>query len=395
MSYYYLLVFCILAVFAVLELLPNVSIRSKRIMTFMSCLILCLTAGLKYETGVDWATYEAIFSLQWPIGKVLDYGVGEFFSQFGFEPGYMVLTATVKQLGGSIQWVYFIIALINIVLLYKTATYYTSHPVLVFLGYYCFVFFILDMSGVRQALAVNILLYGTRYAIDRRFWHYLMWVVLAMLFHQTALFFLILYPLFGQQRLPMGRWLIIYFCSIVVLILRIRWLEAATMFLLPYLNVGNVGQKMAQYVFSMESSDAYLNLVKVLVVASILLTCYMWRRSQLLANARSRFAVLSLFVFGVINNLMFELSEINTRITAYLIVFLAIVIADLIDRLYIETNKKMIGLTFILYCFLYAKVYLLEAPSTIPYHPYQNYVVYKMFDIESTGEERRTIFENR
>lgn len=395
MPYYYLLVFCILAVFAVLELLPNVTIRSKRIMTFTSCFILCLTAGLKYETGVDWATYEAIFSLQWPIGKVLDYGVGEFFSQFGFEPGYMALTATVKQLGGSIQWVYFIIALINIVLLYKTATYYTSHPVLVFLGYYCFVFFILDMSGVRQALAVNILLYGTRYAIDRRFWHYLMWVVLATLFHQTALFFLILYPLFGQQRLPMRRWLIIYFCSIVVLILRIRWLEAATMFLLPYLNVGNVGQKMAQYVFSMESSDAYLNLVKVLVVASILLTCYIWRRSVLLANVRSRFAVLSLFVFGVINNLMFELSEINTRITAYLIVFLAIVIADFIDRLYIETNKKMIGLTFILYCFLYAKVYLLEAPSTIPYHPYQNYVVYKMLDIESTGEERRTIFENR
>lgn len=395
MPYYYLIVFCILAAFAVLELQSNISVRLKRIMLCVSCFILCVTAGLKYETGVDWATYEAIYSLQWPIGKLPEYGAAAFFSQFGFEPGYMLLTAAIKQLGGSMQVVYFVIALINILLLYKTTQYYTSHPVLILLGYYCFVFFILDMSGVRQALAVNILLYGTRYAIDRRFWRYLFWVIFAAFFHQTALFFLLLYPLFRKQRLHIKRWGIVYLCSVVVLLLKIRWLEAATMFLLPYFNVGNIAQKMAQYVFSMESSDAYVHFVKVLVVACVLLFCYQYRSRLILTNVRTRFAVLSLFMFGTINNFMFELSEINTRITAYLIIFLAIVVADIIDRMRIESNRKIIGLTFIVYCFLYAKVYLMESPSTLPYHPYQNYAVYELFDIPSTGKERRKIFENQ
>lgn len=379
--------------FATLEVI-GVTDRTAQIMKFISFFLVFITAGLKYETGVDWAAYEAIFWLQYPLGKILDIGIIKFFSQFGFEPGYMFLTATIKQLGGSIQTVYFVIAFINILLLYKTLNYYTSKPILVLLGYYCFIFFILDMSGIRQAMAVNILLYGTQYAIKRNFGKFLFWTILATLFHQTAIIFIILYPLFKKQDFSFKLWLIIYIISLIIMLLKIRWMETVATLILPFLDIGNIGDKVIQYVFNKDAEDEYINLIKVLVPTCILGYCYI-RQKKLKDTAINRFSIMCLFIFGIINNIMFELSEINARISAYMIIFIAIVISIIITKLKICFNRLIIGAIFITYCFFYASVYILEKPATLPYHPYQNYVIYQMFDIPSTGEERRDKFANQ
>lgn len=92
---------------------------------------------------------------------------------------------------------------------------------------------------------------------------------------------------------------------------------------------------------------------------------------------------------------MFELSEVNTRLSAYLIIFIILAISNIISKSSIKKNKLIISVITLLYCYLYCSVYLLEKPSTIAYSPYQNYIIYKILDIRSTGEDRLDKFSSQ
>lgn len=393
MPYYYLIIFIILLFFALIELYGT-NYKTGKLIQFMSFFLLFCTSAFKYETGVDWRVYEAIFSLQWSVNKIFTVGFSDFISQFGFEPGYMLFTATIKQFGGDIQTVFFITALVNVLLLYKSLKYFSKYPIFCLLGYYCFVFFILDMSGIRQAIALNIALYGMRFACERKFLKYLLFIFIASTFHQTAFFLLLLYFLFYNRKIRIHLFLCFYGLSLFILLLKIKWLQTVSLLILPLIGVdGTFSEKLVNYVFSNNYDDASLNIVKVAFVLFLVLYVYFYR-SNFLKDTLSQFSYMCLIIFGIINNIMFELSEVNSRISAYLIIFVVIVASNIIDRSKIYTNRLILTTVFISYCFLYGAVYILEKPSTHPYYPYQNYILYKIFDMRSTGHERLDKLEN-
>ncbi len=394
MPYYYLIIFLILMFCACCEIY-GMNRRTSKIITFTAFFLVFSTAGFKYETGIDWRVYDAIFYLQWPIGKILDFGIVDFFSQFGFEPGYILLTSIIKECGGSIQTVFFIVALINIILFYKSLNYFSKYPIFCLLGYYCFVFFILDMSGIRQAIALNIVLYTMRFALERKWWKYFIGILIASTFHQTAIFLVIIYPLFYKQQLKTKYLLTAYICSLLIVLLKIKWLQSIALIALPILGFNsNLSEKMVNYIFSSDYDDPSLSIVKIAFVLSVIFYTYFYRE-RFLNDTLSKFCYLCLILFAIINNLMFELSEVNTRLSAYLIIFIILAISNIISKSSIKKNKLIISVITLLYCYLYCSVYLLEKPSTIAYSPYQNYIIYKILDIRSTGEDRLDKFSSQ
>lgn len=373
----------------------GMSPRTTKAVRFIVFFVVFLTAALKYETGVDWMVYQSIFSLQWPLGDIFSVGVYDFFTQFGFEPGYMFLTAIIKEFGGNIQCVYFIVALINILLLYSSLTYFSKYPILCLLGYYCFVFFILDMSGIRQALALNIALYAMRYACERNWWKFLFLILLAASCHQTALLLIVVYPLFYKKHFNIHSFAVIYFVSLIIMLLKIRWLQVATSLLLPIIGVeGNMNEKIINYVFSSDYDDMSLNIVKVAFALALILYV-LYYRNTILSTPTSKFSFMCFLLFATINNLLYELSEVNTRVSAYLILFLVIVAANTIEHLMIYANRLIFYSILTTYCFIYASVYILEKPATLSYYPYQNYLIYKCLGIQSTGEKRLYKFADK
>lgn len=386
MPYYYLVIFGLLTLCAVFEAY-RVNTRAEFLMRVFAFFLVFVTAACKYETGVDWRVYERIYDAQEPISAMWENGVGVFFSGPRFELGYVLLMAVLKWMGGGAQLLYAVIALVNIILLYKSLTYFSRYPLLCLLGYYSFIFFILDMSGIRQALALNLLLYGMRYAYERRFLKYLLWVILAGLFHQTAYFFIIVYFLFKKQDIPLKTLLGLYGVSLVVVGLKVEWIQMGARFIMSLFNLGSLSQKVTDYVFSATFADPTVSPVKILFLIVIVGYC-IWYRRQILSHTMSRFIFMALLLFGIINNLMFEISEINTRITAYLIIFEVMMVAQMIQYSGFMMNKLIFRFVFILYAFAYCGVYITESRATLPYHPYQNYLIYEMFGIRSSGNQR-------
>ena len=121
-----------------------------------------------------------------------DYGFNSimiFFNRCGFEPQSIIIFCSYVTFG---------------VFFYTLYKYSSDLPfslfLLMFLSYYTMI------NGIRQVLAAAILLMGLPFLRDRRFWYYLLFVLLAYTIHASAIVMLPLYFVLTRKRLNVGIW---------------------------------------------------------------------------------------------------------------------------------------------------------------------------------------------
>lgn len=56
------------------------------------------------------------------------------------------------------------------------------------------------MNAIRQALAMCIWLYSITFIVEKKFWHYIIWGIIAFLFHRSALILFVFYPLLRNGK---------------------------------------------------------------------------------------------------------------------------------------------------------------------------------------------------
>lgn len=110
---------------------------------------------------------------------------------------FYIIGKVVYELGGSFRTYIIMISIVTIILISYTIYRYSADFCLgiwifVALGYYSF-----GLTGIRQALAMAIVIYSCRYIWKDRnsFIKFGLCIVLAACFHATALAFLVVYPL--------------------------------------------------------------------------------------------------------------------------------------------------------------------------------------------------------
>lgn len=137
----------------------------------------------------------------WKQKDPIYYIVGFFFSKLGFDfYAWKSLIAFVFVLG-----------------LYKQIFFYSTNPAISFiavltLGLYGFTF-----SGLRQSLAIGILLFTYPYLKNKRFIRFVLLVGVAAMFHSTAMIFLLAYPAY-QLKVRLRSMLFLTVAGIVVCI---------------------------------------------------------------------------------------------------------------------------------------------------------------------------------
>jgi len=148
--------------------------------------LFAITFGMRYGVGVDHLGYLQGYLEKIHVGKN--------------EPLFSLLS----EIGWRLNWhyvVYFsVIAFIQIVFFFyafKDERY--LYPFLVF-----FLFTNGDwqfwMNGMRQAIAMCIWIFSIKYIEDKKFWKYLIWCVVATLFHNSAIFLIVFYPILKNGK---------------------------------------------------------------------------------------------------------------------------------------------------------------------------------------------------
>lgn len=377
---FYFVFLCILIIFAVLEFF-NLSAFSRKLLIFFSWLILVSIAGMRYETGGDWDIYSTIFD-NIPIFKeLLTKG-----SDINVEFGFVLLCSIVKQLGCSVQMVFFLVVLFNVSLLTKCLEdYYPKRILLGLMLYYATYYFALEFIYTRQSISVMICLFSLRYVYEKRIFKFLCCSLVALMFHRMSFLFLFFYPLLNLKFSKKS----LCFLGVVIFLIplfEIEWVKPVYLFVSK--QFGDVFYQKALFyinssIFGVQRIFGIGSVLNILIFLLFLLY-----RSKLNENKFGNI-FFNLFVFNLVFYYCFyELVEISLRFRYYFCISLIFLFPMLIDKISHFINRLFVVLFVFLYAIAYNRALYLEYPQMQAYNPYQNVIEYKLFDKKSTGKQR-------
>ena len=151
-----------------------------------------IMASLRYNFGVDYSTYYEVFS------KIQ---TGIFNGKF--ELGYLMLNKIISQLGLHFNFLLFIIALFNYILLYFTIEdnikKYKWLSILIFLTYFDIFFY--SLSAIRQSIVMSIFLYSSKYIITKKPIKFFVWLFIGSFFHWTSILLIPVYFIYQKLYL--------------------------------------------------------------------------------------------------------------------------------------------------------------------------------------------------
>lgn len=140
---------------------------------------LFVISAIRVDTGFDFDDYKNIFL------EISNLSIKDFLT-FPIEKGYELLNAIIAVFTQNFQWVVIITSFLTIFLLTIVIYQYSKYYTLSFLLYIPF-FYFFTLSGIRQGLALSISLISFRFLKEKKFFKYLLVILLAASFHYTAL----------------------------------------------------------------------------------------------------------------------------------------------------------------------------------------------------------------
>ncbi len=379
---FYLIVFLILFVLAVLNVQMHDKLSSQ-LLSGIAALLLIAIAGLRYETGGDWEVYAQLFA-EFPSFSRLSGNPSELLLQ-PVEEGFVLLCATIKALGGTVQHLFFVVAFINITLITCALLRYTKFPVVGLLCYFGILYFNLEMIYIRQATAVALCFFALQYIELRKILPYLLIILLACAFHRVAVLMLPLYFVL-QTKIPSWVYIAVIAAGAILMAVGVPWIKTIFLTVAGWLG-DNYADKAEMYtenaMFAVKrgiSIGFVLNLVIFAVVICFKKKIDALPYGTIMLNM---FALsLMLYYYG------FELVEVSNRVRLFFLIGIIALLPMILEVLPLFL-ERLIGLLIIgLYCFAFSRVIFLEKPQAAAYNPYQNVIDYTLHPRPSSGKQR-------
>jgi hypothetical protein len=158
---WYLVIFAALLCLAILE-----GGTRSRVPGYACGVILALVAGLRYETGFDWADYESHYLFTTPLGAQDVYAS---VTTIMVEPGFELLNRLLRTIGADFQVLLFICGTFSMFALTRLAARFSPLIGIVLLWFYGFLFLPAALGMLRQMVSVAFIYLAMIYANDKRY----------------------------------------------------------------------------------------------------------------------------------------------------------------------------------------------------------------------------------
>lgn len=230
--------------------------------------------------------------------------------------GYVIFVKTIGLFTTNHQWLFVLVAALFAVSISIYIYSYSKDPMLSYLVVLSFSFFQFSMTGLRQTIAMSILLIAIKAALDRKILKFLFIVFIASLFHKSAWFFLIVYPM--------------TFIKIKMSISLLGILVLATTQALRF--------KLVQLFISISNSDSYSYFsggggeTMLLVLSLLFLFGLLFQKSYKKTNESAGFDYMMMFM-GVFFQILTPVQNIFFRIAMYFTLSLVSYIPRLIKAI--------------------------------------------------------------
>ncbi|HDR8146176.1 MULTISPECIES: EpsG family protein [Bacillus cereus group] len=146
------------------------------------CAFLMCFAGLRYDIGIDYVSHERIYAN-------IRSGFVENFSNTNQETGYFIL----NKIFNSFNVMLLFIAIITLTIKFKIIRDNSIYIYMSLFLYYSLFFIRYDMGLVTQGIAMMFIMYSYKYIIEEKSLKFIITILLASLFHISAIIFLPVY----------------------------------------------------------------------------------------------------------------------------------------------------------------------------------------------------------
>lgn len=311
---------------------PESALKSKNRYNFSMMIIFILIAGLRSpRTGADTYSYCFMYNkmvrndvtLKYLFDKMVDaIKEGEFKDSLNWDVFSKMLSYVIKdaQLWMAVISAIFIIAVGIIIKRYSKAPMVSWAY---FLGVFIFVFI---LQGLRQSVAMAIILFSLKFIYDRKFIKFLILVLLATLFHQSAIIFIIAYPLYNLKVTKIHFLIIgISFFACTVMPSRVK----------QFIGFFVEDSRFEDY---LEGRENMYSVSGFLVLLMIFAFCYMFKDEEIMKEPQNQF-LYTLSMLGLVFQSAAGLVAEMFRISYYFNMFNMLLIANVSTAVF--DKKKM------------------------------------------------------
>lgn len=333
----YIFIVIILLFGAIIEVFGKT--KNTKLYFVVCAILIVLFAGLRYNTGADWGVYIPTFYKMPELGNIENW-----------ELGYYWINLVFYYVFGDYYVLQFTASAFLMCSVARFLWRHTDYPIFSLLLF--FIMFVNNgilMAQVRQSIAVAVILFGYEYIINRSLGKFLCIVMLACLFHISAIFAFPLY--FLTKKVPK------FILITLILIFQIFYFVPETTayivkFFLPYMperleKIGNI------YVRHILYGDKVQFNTGIYYIASVLLSIFVIYFANCKDEKKS-FLLNALAISMIIGALSTSMSILG-RFKAYYLIF-AIMAYPLVFELKISKVAKKASslvLTLLLSIFFY------------------------------------------
>lgn len=333
----YVALYILLALFALLDLLKNGN-QVKPLVFWGSVFFLIFMSAVRWNVGTDWYSYLEFFR------NIRSYVAHPELNMM--ERGFTYINYAIASLNLGYSALLSLMAILMIGIKAKVFFEHRQIMMICLFLYYCY--FLADIFGVRQFLAISITLYSVRFIVDKRFLPFLLMVLIASSIHITAVFFLFAYWLYHIKYSPV----LLY--SVLLAALLLGFMDIGGFAVETVLKIvgvdSRVGDKLMEYGkdgIDTAQGNPYVSFAVGVAKRALFLPLFISCQRFIAPAYQSRYTgYLNLLIFGNIIYLLFMISlPVIARLSTGFLLFEIFILGYLVMAV---QNKWLRVLAFLL-----------------------------------------------
>lgn len=329
----------------IIMFIKKINNKKNTYFDFIILTLMILICGLRYKVGTDYTIYTRMFLYT------------ELFDNT--EILFKALIVLIKNLfNGNVYVYFFITSLITMIFFYKAIKENAEKPgdslfYLICLGYYA-----LSFNTIRQMMAAAIMLYATKYLIDKKAIKYWIATIIAGLFHTTAL---IMIPFYYFANMKFDKKML----KLIFIIMFVGVIAYQPLFKFVTSNVDKYKSyaEINHYTYSEAGYGTYVIAIFHIVLISLIIK----KRNALIEKNPRNQVYINLIIVSIFFYLLSLENTVAVRPGYYFSIYLIYILPDLFKTLFKQNYARdMILIT--VFFIIYYMVHLISFNTMLPYN---------------------------
>ena len=319
------------------------------LLSYIGLAILILIAMIRYKVGTDYSNYERAMNMQANISLIhylQENGMNEIGNFFTNKLGYLV---------GSYKIVLAIRAALTVITIYIAIwNHKEKSNIAISMFLFMCIYYPFSLNISTQFIAIGILAIGYKYIIERNIFKYISCIIVASLFHTSALLMFPIYFIWNNKNTLKNKIIIAVFVVLSVIIVKN---SNAVIDLISCIDGFESYSKYSKTTIQGKNRDIYVKLLLFIIV-------YLFRKPLIKHDDRNKLYIL-LILLNLIIGFSGNISPYIKRIGLYLEITQVFILPSFIKIVKNKCEKNLIGLYGIGYFTLV--YYILGQSHVIPY----------------------------